>query len=140
MTNSAVTTRTYSSIKKDHTLKTLFVSESFLKKANRYGSKEAKALEKEMKKYPSYKIETKVAETKRTYEGLTIEKMATWLFDNAQIDDLKTLQSIINDAKALNRNSYPIAKKWFLENFGEEFGAKKAEKFDINSFISKVAA
>ena len=66
--------------------------------------------------------------------------MATWLYDNNKIAELKNLQSIIADAKNLNRNFYPIVKKWFLENYGEEFGGKKEEKFDLDAFIQKVAA
>ena len=140
MTNAVITTRTYNSIQKDHANKCLLVSPSFLKKANRYGTKEAKALAKVMKEFPSYKIDTKVVKTKITYKNLTIEKMATWLYDNNKIAELKNLQSIIADAKNLNRNFYPIVKKWFLENYGEEFGGKKEEKFDLDAFIQKVAA
>jgi len=141
MTTNNITARTYNSIAKDHEEKKLLVSASFLKKAGKYGTKEAKALEKEMKKYPSYKIEVKVAEKeKNSYKGLTIEKMANWLYDNGRKEELTTLKGILDTAKNLGRSAYPIAKKWFIENYGEEFGAKREERFDLDSFISKVAA
>ena len=76
MTTNNITARTYNSIAKDHEEKKLLVSASFLKKAGKYGTKEAKALEKEMKKYPSYKIEVKVAEKEKKSPSLKINSLS----------------------------------------------------------------
>ena len=140
MTKKNVTERTMNSITVDLEHKQLLVSATFLRNAGKYGSKEAEALNLRMAEYPTFTIAKKIPEkAKNAYLGLTVEKMATWLYDNEGLTAVKTLQTVITEAEKYNRSSYPVAKKWFIENYGAKFNGKKEEaEFDLNTFVASV--
>ena len=94
---------------------TIEVSKAFYEKASKYGTDEFNTLLDVMKELPGFKVVI----DKKTYNGLTIEKMEEYIVlvekDNARLDEFHAIEDI---AKARGAK-YPILKKWFLATYPE---------------------
>ncbi len=91
----------------------LVVSKAFYKKACAFGSKENVELRNAMEIYKGFSIEFKVSD-KKTYGGLTFERMADYIKTQADADArLLEFEAVKKIAKAKGA-MYPLTKEWFF--------------------------
>ena len=100
-----------------------------------------------MAQHPDFKLIVKEpeihTEKKETYEGLTFALMKDYIGIQANADELmEVFEEIKKFAKEAKLSSYPITKKWFLEQF-EGFNVNKAKKaiYEVKSkaVVAKVS-
>lgn len=118
---------------------TIVASKTTLKKAGNPTTPEYKALMKMIAGQPSFRVVEKTINTskkKQTYPGLTIEVMKTHI--EAQANN-EALMAEFNAVQAMGKSKYPLAKKWFLEQF-PGFKMTEGKKAVSNAKIAKAKA
>ena len=139
-------------IKVNEAKRQLEVSKSFYEKAKIFGSAEFKLLREAKREFPDYKVVTSTK--KQSYKGLTEKTME--MFFESRIRTSEDKEIVKNDYDSYKnvvklaetqKGKYPIIKKWFLDNFSEEykewsltkeFNNPKAEENEANE-IKEVA-
>ena len=111
----------------DHINNAIVGSKSAIKRASLPDSDEYKILKKMMKEQPSYAVAEKIikkkAAHKKTYGGLTLDKMKEFIETQPNTEkNLVRFEKAKKEAKARNA-TYPLTKQWFLK----EFPAYKSE-------------
>ena len=100
---------------------TIYGSKSALKKASNPNTDEHKALMKILAEHPTFKVvEKEPNANKNTYKGMDFKMMRNYI--NAQ-PNAKELMDEFDMAVAMFNGKYPLVKKWFLEQYGNEFKA-----------------
>lgn len=117
------------------------VSNTFYNKASKYGTPEYRELRKIRESEPTFKVEIKKPKQKvtmTTYKGLTREAMKAHIemfatdADTAKAD-IKKLDSMFNYGETRGSTGYPVAKHWFIENYGKSFiSVSKKERANKN--------
>ena len=113
--------------------KKIIITKSFAKKAQTLGTPEAETMETLMIKYPNFAMEYKTI-TKNSsaekYSGLSLDTMKIFFESRIRIAaadktateaaqaDLERFQSVLD---FLGTKQYAKIKKWFLENYKEEY-------------------
>ena len=118
---------------------TIVASKTTLKKAGKPGTPEYKALMKMIAKQPAFRVvEKEIAtnDSKKTYHGLTIEVMRTYIQKQENGD---ALMVEFDEVLKISKSKYPLAKKWFLEQF-PDFKMTEAKKEVSNAKIAKAKA
>jgi len=118
---------------------TIVASKTTLKKAGKPGTPEYKELIKMIAKQPTCRVvekEIAVNGTKKTYHGLTMEVMKTHIEKQENKD---TLMAEFEEAMKFGKSKYPLAKKWFLEQF-PNFKITEGKKAVSNAKIAKAKA
>lgn len=118
---------------------TIIASKTALKKAGNPTTPEYKALMKMISGHPSFQVVEKTINTskkKQTYNGLTLEVMRTHI--EAQKDSVR-LMTEFNEVQKGAKSKYPLAKKWFLEQF-PGFKMTEGKKAVSNAKIAKAKA
>lgn len=137
-----MTTATASSIRftLDVFNKTISGTKASFDKASKGEGPIYEELARKMAAHPDYRLvikEQKIQkEKKETYEGLNFTLMEAYIAiqDNAN-ELMEAYKEVKKFAKEAKLSSYPITKKWFLEQF-EGFNVSKAKK-DIYEVKSK---
>lgn len=119
----------------DYVAKEISITKNFAKKAQNLGSPEAETMEILLGKYPAFAIKYKENEgTKKTekYNGLSVQMMRCF-FDSrirmAAADEEKAaaakkdLENFNKVLALLGSKQFAKIKKWFLENYKEEYKA-----------------
>ena len=137
MTTSNTTTNTRSSAKKfaftyDHVNKKIIGTDIAFQKAGIPGSALEKELNTRMEERPSYGfavIETEKKPAKKTYAGLTMEVMETYLaiYQGELANEMRTEFAKMKVKHNKKEMSYPTIKSWFLDLF-PHFNVNKAKK------------
>ena len=118
---------------------TIIASKTTLKKAGIPSSPEYKELMKMIAKQPTFRVvekEININTNKNTHKGLTFELMKAHI--EAQ-DDSKALMVEFEEVQKFGKSKYPLAKKWFLEQF-PNFKITEAKKAVSKAKIAKVKA
>ena len=105
----------------DAMTRTIAVTKSFMKKARVIDTDEYKFLTKAMNDHPDYTVvykEIKKNKTKKTYKGLTYDKMRAYLVEREGIDSVsvKQFDKVVSLSKVQSA-SYAFVKKWFIDNY-----------------------
>lgn len=117
------------------------VSNTFYNKASKYGTPEYRELRAIRESEPTFKVEIKKPKqkgTKTTYRGLTREAMKAhikmFVTDTTKAEaELKKLEEMFKYGDARGSSGYPVAKHWFIENYGKSFiSASKKERANKN--------
>lgn len=94
---------------------TIEITKAFYNRACQFGTPEFEELNRAIKQFPEFTIAFKSAK-KKTYNGLTIKKMAAYI-ETLEDKDLEAkfeaVQKVAESRKAL----YPLTKQWFLNTF-----------------------
>ena len=118
----------------DYVAKEISITKNFAKKAQNLGSPEAETMETLLGKYPTFAIKYKDEGTKKTvkYNGLSVQMMR-YFFESrirmAAVDDEKVaaakkdLENFNKVLALLGSKQFAKIKKWFLENYKEEYKA-----------------
>lgn len=114
---------------------TLTVTDSFLKRASKLGSREYETVKRYRAENPDIKI-TKIERNKTSRKSITFKQMEAYilLFD----DEKKTVSSQFAKVKSMSKiqaSPYNYVKKWFEAQFPNY---TKQVKFDENGKISFV--
>ena len=97
---------------------TITISETFYKRASKYGTAEYKALRNAFKENRTFEVVFKTSE-KNSHKGLTFKRMETYIRTQPNSEaNLKVFEAVKVVAKSKGR-LYPLTKKWFLKNFPE---------------------
>ena len=118
---------------------TIVASKTTLKKAGKPGTPEYKELMKLIAKHPTFRVvekEVTTNDSKKTYHGLTIEMMKTHI---QKQENSETLMAEFEEAMAMGKSKYPLAKKWFLEQF-PNFKITEGKKAVSDAKIAKIKA
>ena len=118
---------------------TIVASKTTLKKAGKPGSPEYKELMKMIAKQPTFRVvekEITINKNKRDYHGLTIEVMKTHI---QKQENSETLMAEFEEAMAMGKSKYPLAKKWFLKQF-PNFKITEGKKAVSDAKIAKIKA
>ena len=123
----------------DFTNNTIVASKTTLKKAGNPTTPEYKALMKMIAGQPTFRVVEKVIKDngrKKTYNGLTLEMMKTHI---EKQENSEFLMAEFNEAQKQGKSKYPLAKKWFLEQF-PNFKITEGKKAIGDAKIAKVKA
>lgn len=123
----------------DFTNSTIVASKTTLKKAGNPTTPEYKALMKMIAGQPTFRVVEKVIKNngrKKTYNGLTLEMMKTHI---EKQENSEFLMAEFNEAQKQGKSKYPLAKKWFLEQF-PNFKITEGKKAIGDAKIAKVKA
>ena len=118
---------------------TIVASKTTLKKAGKPGSPEYKELMKMIAKQPTFRVvekEITINKNKRDYHGLTIDVMKTHILAQKDSD---TLMAEFEEAMKFGKSKYPLAKKWFLNQF-PNFKITEGKKAVSDAKIAKIKA
>ena len=118
---------------------TIVASKTTLKKAGIPNSPEYKALMKMIDKQPTFRVAEKEISTntrKKTYRGLTIEVMKTHI---QKQENSELLMAEFEESMKEGKSKYPLAKKWFLEQF-PKFKMTEGKKAVSNAKLAKAKA
>ena len=121
----------------DFTNNTIVASKTTLKKAGNPTTPEYKALMKMIAGQPTFRVVEKVIKDngrKKTYNGLTLEMMKTHI---EKQENSEFLIAEFNEAQKQGKSKYPLAKKWFLEQF-PNFKITEGKKAIGDAKIAKV--
>lgn len=121
----------------DFTNNTIVASKTTLKKAGNPTTPEYKALMKMIAGQPTFRVVEKVIKDngrKKTYNGLTLEMMKTHI---EKQENSEFLMAEFNEAQKQGKSKYPLAKKWFLEQF-PNFKITEGKKAIGDAKIAKV--
>lgn len=122
----------------DFTNRTIVATKATLKKASTPDTKEYKALMKMLANQPTFRVvekEIAISNNKNGYRGLTFEVMRTHIQKNENSDNL---MAEFDEILKIGKGKYPLAKKWFLEQF-PDFKAE-GKKAVSNAKIAKAKA
>ncbi|WP_026665699.1 hypothetical protein [Butyrivibrio sp. FC2001] len=116
----------------DHAAKEVLITNKFAKAAAQINSEEFSILMKIRTSCPDYTIKKRTIDSsskKKTYKGLNLDAMKNFLKDDEEG------MKLFNKVKIAADGKYPIIKKWFLDNYGEEYlnqieNLKKSDKDD----------
>jgi hypothetical protein len=76
---------------------------------------------------------------KKTYKGLTYDFMKAYIKIQDDAENLlKKMDLVEKNASKFKDSTYPIVKKWFLDNFGTEMENSKKKHFDMDKAISQI--
>lgn len=95
--------------------KAIEITKAFYNKACQFGTQEFEELNRAVKEFPEYQLTFRNSK-KRTYNGLTIQKMTAYietLGDEQVLAKFEAVQKVAEARKAL----YPLTKQWFLNTF-----------------------
>ena len=118
---------------------TIVASKTTLKKAGKPGTPEYKELMKMIAKQPTFRVvekEITVNKNKNVHAGLTMEVMKTHILAQKDSD---ILMAEFEEAMKVGKSKYPLAKKWFLEQF-PNFKITEGKKAVSNAKIAKAKA
>lgn len=118
---------------------TIVASKTTLKKAGKPGTSEYKELVKMIAKQPTFRVvekEITTNDSKKTYHGLTLEVMRTHI---QKQENSIALMAEFDEVLKIGKSKYPLAKKWFLEQF-PNFKMTEAKKAVSNAKIAKAKA
>lgn len=121
----------------DFTNSTIVAFKTTLKKAGNPTTPEYKALMKMIAGQPTFRVVEKVIKDngrKKTYNGLTLEMMKTHI---EKQENSEFLMAEFNEAQKQGKSKYPLAKKWFLEQF-PNFKITEGKKAIGDAKIAKV--
>ena len=102
----------------------IIITRRFGKAASQIGSTEFNTMQQLLRDFAGFDIEYKEIarrENKKSYCGLSIDEMKRFLADKPV--ELEKLEKVIKIAEN-KRGKYAIVKKWFLDNFKEEYNAE----------------
>lgn len=123
----------------DFTNNTIVASKTTLKKAGNPTTPEYKALMKMIAGQPTFRVVEKVIKDngrKNTHNGLTLEVMKTHIEKQENKD---ILMAEFEEAIKMGKSKYPLAKKWFLNQF-PNFKISEGKKAVGDAKIAKVKA
>ena len=121
----------------DFTNRTIVATKATLKKASNPTTDEYTALIKMIEGQPTFRVVEKVIKNrgnKKTYSGLTLEMMAEYIMSQQNSDKL---MAEFNEAQSMGKSKYPLAKKWFLNEF-PDFTMKNGKKAASKAKIVKI--
>ena len=112
--------------------KSIAGTKSAFNKASKGEGAHYEELTRLMAQHPDFRLvikEQKIQkEKKETYEGLTFELMKEYIsIQNNSKALMEAFEEVKKFAKEAKMSSYPVTKKWFLEQF-EGFNVNKAKK------------
>lgn len=119
---------------------TIEITKAFYNKACQFGTPEFEELNRAIQQFPEYKITYRNAK-KKTYNGLTIQKMAAYietLEDKDLVAKFEAVQKVAEARKAL----YPLTKQWFLKTFENitmkeiEDAIKAKDQMDLDAEVA----
>lgn len=102
--------------------KEIIISKAFYKKASTYGTNEYKALKKAMKENKGFDIVFKKTEGKKTYNGLTFERMEEYIKTQPNSEENFKEYEKVKDVAKSKGALYPFTKNWFLTKFKDYKG------------------
>lgn len=120
----------------DFTNNTIVASKTTLKKAGNPTTPEYKALMKMIAGQPTFRVVEKVIKDngrKNTHNGLTLEVMKTHIEKQENKD---ILMAEFEEAIKMGKSKYPLAKKWFLNQF-PNFKISEGKVIDITPLIQQ---
>ena len=121
----------------DFTNHTIVATKATLKKASNPTTDEYKTLIKMIEAQPTFRVVEKVIKNsgnKKTYSGLTLAMMAENIMSQQNSDKL---MAEFNEAQSMGKSKYPLAKKWFLNEF-PDFTMKNGKKAASKAKIVKI--
>lgn len=127
--------------------KSIIGTKAAFNKASKGEGSHYEELTRLMAQHPEFKLDIKEPkiqkEKKETYEGLTFDLMKAFIEIQANSKELmKDYEDVKQFAEDAKMSSYPITKKWFLEQF-EDFNVNKAKKaiYEVKSkaVVAKVS-
>ena len=126
MTATAITSKKYN-FTFDHVNKKIVGTDIAFQKSGLPGSKEEKELNARMEARPNYGftvIPTEKKPAKKTYAGLTMEVMETYLaiYEGELAIEMRTKFAEMKK----NKEKYPVVKSWFIDLF-PNFNVNKAK-------------
>jgi len=87
--------------------------------------------------YRLHEVRAKKNPSKNTYEGLTYEFMKAYITIQPDAEArLKKMELVTKTAKQMKKSAYPVVKKWFLKEVGEDFDMDEAQKA-VNEVMDK---
>ena len=112
--------------------KEIVITKSFYKKASAYGTDEYKLLKEVMRENEGFEIVFKKSEGKKTYNGLSFDRMEEYIKTQANSEEnLKEYEAIKKVAKAKG-GLYPLTKQWFLAKFKDYKGEITENEIELN--------
>lgn len=116
----------------DYTQKVIFIKKRFAKLAQDFSTPEAKEMEMLLEKFPTFTLEYKEIKKNKSaekYSGLSVGTMRIFFESRirmATTDEKKNaaeadLNQFNNVLEFLGTKQYAKIKKWFLENYKEEY-------------------
>ena len=121
----------------DFTNRTIVATKATLKKASNPTTDEYTALIKMIEGQPTFRVVEKTIKNsgnKKTYSGLTLEMMAEYIMSQQNSDKL---MAEFNEAQSMGKSKYPLAKKWFLNEF-PDFTMKNGKKVVSKVKLTKI--
>ena len=115
---------------------TLTMTKAFYKKAGVVGSREYYELRKAMKENEGFEIVFKGAD-KKTYKGLTFEKMADYIRTQPNSTE-RLIEFASVQAVAETKNAkYALTKQWFFEKY-PEYKQGEVKQNETNTLIAEI--
>lgn len=126
----------------DHVAQEIVITKKFGKEASQIGTDAFKEMQKLRKECEGYNVVYKTIEKndkKESFEGLTIKEMRRFLGARSEAE-LETFNKVV-DIASCKQGKYAIVKKWFLDNYKEEYKAEianiKAQKEAVSATVEE---
>lgn len=121
---------------------TITITKKFAKEASQFGTeafREMQMLRKEFEGFQFAYKTIKKAEKKEKFEGLTIKEMRRFLGARSEVE-LETFNKVVEIASG-KQGKYAIVRKWFLDNYKEEYKTEianiKAQKEAVAPVVAE---
>lgn len=124
----------------DHAAKEIILTKERFKESKIIGSNTYNAIVRATTDFPSYSIVTKTIKKKTnkvSYKGLNLKEMRRFLATKTQKEQ-QAFEKVIELVKD-RKGAYAIVKKWFLDQYKEEYNAE-LEELKIKAELDKIAA
>lgn len=111
----------------DHAEMTITITKKFAKEASQIGTDAFKEMQMLRRECEGYKVVYKTIEKndkKESFSGLSIKEMRRFLASRSEAE-LETFNKVV-DIASCKQGKYAIVKKWFLDNYKEEYKAEIA--------------
>ena len=103
----------------------IIITKKFGKAASQIGTPEFKIMKELRKEFAGYSIVYKTIEkkeNKKSYKGLTIEQMTTFI-SGMSTEEQEMFKKVVEVASN-RQGKYAIVKKWFLDNYKEAYDSE----------------
>lgn len=118
--------------------RTITITKKFGKEASEFGTEAFEIMKQLRAEFPDFQFVYKTIqkkENKESFKGLTIDEMKRFIAERSD-EELITFEKVVEIASC-KQGKYAIVKKWFLDNYKEEYKAEIAnitpKKVDLSA-------
>lgn len=105
--------------------RTITITKKFGKEASEFGTKAFEIMKQLREEFPDFQIAYKTIqkkENKESFKGLTLVEMERFIAERSD-EELEYFKKVVEVADC-RQGKYAIIKKWFLDNYKEEYKAE----------------